>query len=91
MSNFQEMLTKFSTAKKSPITTNPQIRPFSTTPPQNNDGPETLILSDGWSYIGEIFEQKFHGFGNLLFDGDIIYSGEFLLGKLNGQGTLFYH
>jgi hypothetical protein len=49
-----------------------------------------LDLSDGWEYSGEVFEDRFHGFGNLMLNGSSVYAGEFKNGRMDGLGKLAY-
>ncbi len=51
---------------------------------------ETLILSDGTKYVGEVKNGKMHGKGTYkLVNGDK-YVGEFKVGKEHGHGTYTY-
>lgn len=92
MENFQEMLTKLSTTKKSPGFKDHglEVKPFCPSELEETQQTHTdaLILEDGWSYIGQVFDKKFDGFGELFSHGQIVYSGDFFVGKLHGKGTL---
>ena len=49
------------------------------------NGSGEAIYSDGSRYLGEFFNNTRHGKGTL-YQGDLIFRGDFRNGKLNGNG-----
>lgn len=70
----------------------PPAAPLPTEPvePQENTATQTVELSDGSVYRGEIRRDKFHGYGTLELENGQKYAGAWYRGRKEGIGTFSY-
>ena len=52
-----------------------------------NPATQTITLSDGGRYTGQVLHGKPNGKGKAVYKNGDVYEGEFLKGKRHGQGT----
>ena len=73
-----------------PISLDDLASTFETSKAKIKNNKKMINYPDGSSYLGNLSNDKYHGYGEYTHPNGVIYKGFFTNGEASGLGTIFY-